>query len=161
MARVKLKAICVAMLLACGAARAEQAAEPLLVVDNGPGTAERTYTRGDLVAMRQVTYRTTTIWTEGVWEFRGVPLSDILKDAGVTGGRLILKASNDYAAEMPVSAVTPDVPLVAMTANGAPMSLRDKGPLWVVYPYDLSTIYQSEVIYTRSVWQLVEIEAVP
>ena len=38
------------------------------------------------------------------------------------------------------------------------MTLRDKGPLWLVYPYDADTAYQSEVIYARSVWQLDRIE---
>jgi hypothetical protein len=31
----------------------------------------------------------------------------------------------------------------------------------VVYPYDMSTVYQSEVVYTRSVWQLDRIEVLP
>ena len=37
---------------------------------------------------------------------------------------------------------------------GAPMSVRDKGPLWIVYPYDQNTDYQSEVVFSRSIWQL-------
>ncbi|MDP5360810.1 MAG: oxidoreductase, partial [Paracoccaceae bacterium] len=35
-----------------------------------------------------------------------------------------------------------------------------KGPLWVVYPYDMSADYRSEVIYYRSIWQLDRIEVV-
>jgi hypothetical protein len=41
------------------------------------------------------------------------------------------------------------------------MRLRDKGPVWVVFPYDLATEYQSEVVYSRSVWQMVRIEVLP
>lgn len=40
------------------------------------------------------------------------------------------------------------------------MSVRDKGPLWVIYPYDSDPALQSEVTYARSIWQLVRIEAV-
>ena len=40
------------------------------------------------------------------------------------------------------------------------MSIRDKGPLWVVYPYDSSADYRTEVIYSRSIWQLDRIEVV-
>jgi hypothetical protein len=39
------------------------------------------------------------------------------------------------------------------------MSVRDKGPLWVIYPYD-SDDYRSEVIYSRSIWQLDRLEVV-
>jgi hypothetical protein len=162
MVRIGLKAIGVVVMLGCGAALAEaNDATPLLVVDQGSDQPAHSYSRATLAAMRQVSFRTSTIWTEGVREFRGVPLSEVLKDAGVATGQLILRASNDYAAEIPVSSVLPDVPIIALTIDGEPMTRRDKGPLWVVYPYDMATVYQSEVIYTRSVWQLVTIEVVP
>ncbi len=34
------------------------------------------------------------------------------------------------------------------------MSVREKGPLWIVYPYSSSPEFQNEVIYSRSIWQL-------
>ena len=161
MVRFAKRTIALLVLLGCGAAGAEETTGvPLLVVE-APGGADLSYTREALEAMRQVSYRTSTIWTDGVREFRGVPLSEVLKDAGIASGTIQLRASNDYAAEMPVGAVTQDVPIIALTVDGEPMTLRDKGPLWVVYPYDLSTVYQSEVIYTRSVWQLVRIAVPP
>ena len=45
--------------------------------------------------------------------------------------------------------------------NGGRMSVRDKGPLWIVYPFDSSEEYQAELIYSRSIWQLVRIEVLP
>lgn len=123
--------------------------------------AVHTYRRSDLALMRHVTFATTTIWTEGRHEFSGVPLSDILKDAGVLVGNVDLYAANDYVATVPLNEIEPDIPIVADLLDGEPMSLRDKGPLWVVYPYDSDPKYQSETTYTRSVWQLVRIEAIP
>ena len=38
------------------------------------------------------------------------------------------------------------------------MSLRDKGPLWIVYPFDSNPSYSTEVTYARSIWQLDRIE---
>ena len=38
--------------------------------------------------------------------------------------------------------------------NGEPMSVRDKGPLWVVYNFDSNPEFQTEVMYSRSIWQL-------
>ena len=34
------------------------------------------------------------------------------------------------------------------------MTLRDKGPLWVIYPFDDDPRYRSETVYFRSIWQL-------
>jgi len=42
--------------------------------------------------------------------------------------------------------------------NGEPISRREKGPYWLVYPYDVDAKYQSEVVYSKSIWQLVSIE---
>jgi hypothetical protein len=44
--------------------------------------------------------------------------------------------------------------MIAYLRNGNPMPLRDKGPLWIVYPFDSSSDFQSETIYSRSIWQL-------
>jgi hypothetical protein len=45
-------------------------------------------------------------------------------------------------------------PIVAYLMNGEEMSIRDKGPLWVIYPYDSDADFRSEVVFTRSIWQL-------
>ena len=151
----------VAVAVWAGLAAVARAEAPLLVIVDVVRQAEVRFSRADLEAMRQVSYRTSTVWTDGVLVFRGVPLSEVPKVAGARGATIELSASNDYVAEMPVAEVTEDVPLVAMTIDGVPMTRRDKGPLWVVYPYDMSTVYQSEVVYTRSVWQLDRIEVLP
>ena len=157
------RAVPVFMLLACTRPGfAEEPAEIALTVSGPAGTgAPRVFGRDALSRLRQVTYRTSTIWTDGVLELRGVPLSEVLRAAGLTGGTAVLRASNDYVVQIPLSTVLPDVPLVAFSLDGKAMSLRDKGPLWLVYPYDSSAAYQTEVIYTRSIWQLEAIEVDP
>jgi hypothetical protein len=116
------------------------------------------FDRDDLKAMPRLTIQTTTIWTDGVQVFTGVPLAELLQRAGIRSGEIALIAANDYVATIPVGEVTATYPLVADTLNGQPMTLRDLGPLWVVYPYDAGPEFQTEVIYTRSVWQLQRIE---
>ena len=51
--------------------------------------------------------------------------------------------------------------MIAYERNGAVMSVRDKGPLWIVYPYDSNPDYQTEEIYARSIWQLEKITVKP
>jgi hypothetical protein len=42
--------------------------------------------------------------------------------------------------------------------NGKPMPVREKGPLWIVFPYDESPKFRSDYIYSQSVWQLNRID---
>lgn len=108
-----------------------------------------------------VTFETTTIWTEGVQTFTGVEIVDLLDVLGVEAGTLRASAVNDYAVDIPVSDAVRGGPIIAFRRNGEPMSLREKGPLWIVYPYDVSPEYQAEEIYSRSIWQLDRIEVLP
>jgi hypothetical protein len=114
-----------------------------------------------LQALETVTIETTTIWTDGPQTFVGVPLNALLAEVGASGEMLRASAINDYAVEIPVSDAVDGGPILAYLRNGEPMSVRDKGPLWVVYPFDTSPEYQSELIYSRSIWQLDRIEVQP
>jgi hypothetical protein len=114
-----------------------------------------------LQKMGTTAFETTTIWTEGVQTFVGVELHSLLETLGVESGTLNASAVNDYAVEIPVSDAVTGGPIIAFSRNGAEMSLREKGPLWIVYPYDIKPDYQSELIYSRSIWQLDRIEVLP
>ncbi|WP_323041216.1 molybdopterin-dependent oxidoreductase [Gemmobacter sp.] len=105
--------------------------------------------------------RTSTPWTEGVQQFSGLPLFRLTERLGITEGLLFAKAINDYNAEIPIKDAAPGRALIAWEMNGAPIPPRGQGPLWVIYPYDVSTEFQSEVIYSRSIWQLDRIEVLP
>ncbi|WP_425098403.1 molybdopterin-dependent oxidoreductase [Tropicibacter sp. S64] len=97
---------------------------------------------------------TDTIWTPRTHRFTGVRLSALLERVGATGTRLSATAINDYSVEIPVSDARADGPIVAYEMDGTVMSRRDKGPLWVIYPFSSSAAYRTEVIYARSIWQL-------
>ncbi|WP_424988557.1 hypothetical protein [Microbulbifer sp. S227A] len=113
-----------------------------------------------LEALDSRTIETTTIWTDGVQRFRGASLLALTTLLGIEDGVLRAAAVNDYSVEIPVSDAVEDGPIIAYELNGAPMSLRNKGPLWIVYPFDGNGAYRSEQIYTRSIWQLDRIEVV-
>jgi hypothetical protein len=68
---------------------------------------------------------------------------------------------NDYKVEMPRDVVTQDVPIIANRLNGKPFNIREKGPLWVVFPYASDARYQTEEIYSYSIWQLTQIQVRP
>ncbi|MDO6587799.1 molybdopterin-dependent oxidoreductase [Salipiger sp. 1_MG-2023] len=114
----------------------------------------RSFTLEELQALPVERFETITIWTEGPQSFEGVPLAAMLDDLGVTEGTVSAQAINDYAVDIPIDEITETTPIIAYHQNGASMSRRDKGPLWIVYPYDSKPEFQSEAIYSRSIWQM-------
>lgn len=111
-----------------------------------------------LAAMPSETYSTTTIWTDGVQELTGVPLFYFLESLGAEGSKITATAINDYAIDIPINEIKSSRALMAYYNFGEPMSVRDKGPLWIVFPFDEGPEYQSEKNYSRSIWQLSKIE---
>ena len=71
-----------------------------------------------------------------------------------------MSALNDYAVEMPVADLEEDAPILATRLNGETMTVREKGPFWIMYPFDRSTKYQTESNYARSVWQLQQLKLI-
>jgi hypothetical protein len=45
-----------------------------------------------------------------------------------------------------------------MQANGKRLSLRDKGPIWLIYPLDDHAELQDPYYTIRLVWQLTKME---
>ena len=119
-----------------------------------------TLDRSDLSKLTVTSFDTSTIWTDGVHTFTGVSVKTLTDLIGVTNGMLRATAINNYAIEIPVSDAVNEGPIIAYLMDGKEMSVRDKGPLWIVYPYDASPDYRSEVVYSRSIWQLDRIEFV-
>ena len=113
-----------------------------------------------LKALPAKSVATTTPWTKGAVTFTGVELTDFLAAIGARGRTLHCVALNDYAVDIPVADAVRGGPIIAYLSDGKPMSVRQKGPLWIVYPYDSGSQYRSEVVYARSIWQLRRVDLV-
>ncbi|MGG7566199.1 molybdopterin-dependent oxidoreductase [Rhodovulum sp. DZ06] len=154
------------------AQQAQQAPAPLpqpegkvlLVVSGAIGVAnvggKAMFDRAMLEALGTESFTTRTNWTDGAVRFSGPPLQALMERLGVAGGVLMATAINDYMIEMPVADARAPGPILALEMDGAPMSVRDKGPIWIVYPYDADPAWRTEEIYARSVWQLDRLEIV-
>lgn len=113
-----------------------------------------------LTALERTVIETSTTWTDGIRSFEGVSLAALVDALGLEGETLRATAINDYAVDIPMSDAVEGGPIVAYLLDSQLMSVRDKGPLWIIYPYDDKAEYRTEVIYSRSIWQLNRIEAV-
>lgn len=131
--------------------------ETLLEVSDATGHQTR-FDRAALESLPQVTFRTSTLWTDGPTTFSGPPLIEVLRAAGIRRGRVQLMALNEYMAEVELADLNNTVPIIATRRDGAPFRVRDGGPLWVVYPYDADAAWRTEQAYASSVWQLLSIK---
>lgn len=119
-----------------------------------------TFDMAGLQALASVKFETSTIWTEGLQSFEGVPLVTLLSHVGAAQGTIRAVALNDYAVMIPTKDAVEGGPIVAYLRDGTEMSVRDKGPLWIIYPFDDNVSFKSEEYYARSIWQLDRIEIV-
>lgn len=115
----------------------------------------------DLPTLEQLglkTVVTKTPWYKQAQQFEGVPLSRLMEYVGAFGSRVMVSALNDYTSELPISDFAQYGPLLAMKRNGKYMSVSDKGPLFVIYPFDDIPELQQDKFYMRSVWQVSSME---
>lgn len=104
-----------------------------------------------------------TIFTKSPWypagaEFTGPLLRDVLQAVGAKGKTITAYALNDYKTEIPLDDATKYDVILARLMNGKPMAVRDKGPLFVVYPFDAVPELQAQMYYNRSAWQLTRLQ---
>lgn len=114
-------------------------------------------TMADLEQMTTAVLRTSTPWHDHVVEFEGVRLSDLMAMVGAEGENAFVVALNDYTADIPVSDFESFDPILALREDGELMPVGDKGPAFIVYPYDENKDLQSEKYYLRSVWSVSSI----
>lgn len=156
-----------AMLLAAlGAAYAASlpapAEKPILTISGKIGVTNRDNTaqfdRAMLEALGTTTIETTTPWHEGKNTFEGVSLDKLLKHVGATGQRVVVVALNDYTTDIPIEDFRKFNVILALKRNGEYMPVRDKGPLFIIYPYDSNPDLKSQTYYARSAWQVARID---
>lgn len=100
---------------------------------------------------------TSTPHTEGKPRWRGVRLSVLLRALGAEGRAVKAMAVNDYSVVIPIEDIRDYDPIVALDRDGKAMRIRDKGPGWVIYPWDQFPELANEIVAARSIWQLREL----
>lgn len=79
---------------------------------------EAVFDLGMLRALSQKTLKTTTPWTEGVNEFQGPLLRDILKVVAADGTIIVAAAIDDYKIEIPLKDAMDHDVILATNHNG-------------------------------------------
>jgi hypothetical protein len=111
-----------------------------------------------LERLPQASFTTRTPWYAQPRAFTGPLLREVLRAAGAHGTQLRARALNDYRVDIPFDDAQRFDIIIARLLDGAPMAVRDKGPLFVIYPFDAVPELRNSVYYSRSAWQLRSIE---
>ena len=118
----------------------------------GDGKAE--FTRSRLEALGMVRLKTSTPWSDGSVVFEGVLGRDLLAAVGARGTVVRATALNDYTVEIPVSDFAGFRVILALKMNGRYLSRREKGPVWVIYPWDQNEALRNAATEAKMIWQL-------
>jgi hypothetical protein len=120
--------------------------------------AEADFDMAMLERLPQTSFETKTPWYAQARKFTGPLLRDVLAAAGAEGTMLRARALNDYWVDLPFDDAQRHDPILARLLDDKPMRVRDKGPLFLIYPFDASPALRNTVYYSRSAWQLRAIE---
>lgn len=130
---------------------------PVLVIagKSAAGTASTlSLAMRDLEALPQRSFTTNTPWTKSAQTYSGPLLRDVLARAAVQGTNIRASALNDYQITIPASDAQQFDIIVALQVDGKPIPVRDRGPLFVIYPFDSKPELKNSRYYERSIWQL-------
>lgn len=128
---------------------------PAVTITSPSGSV--TFDRTQLEAMDMVSIKTKTPWNEGVVDFEGVPLAQLLEKANAKGDTTTVIALNDYSVDIPTADFAEFGAILAVKRNGAYMPVDDQGPFFVIYPFDSNPVLQGQPYYGRAVWQVKEL----
>jgi hypothetical protein len=119
---------------------------------NGSGAAA--FDIADLERLGLTKLVTWTPWTEGEIEFEGILARRLMEAVGATGTEIDASALNEYEQTIPMDDFYSYDVLLALRMNGNPMRVRDKGPIWIIYPWSDHPELDDFITREKSVWQL-------
>lgn len=123
-------------------------------IERTNGGGEARFDRAMIHALPANTLATTTVVTDGVKQFKGVLMRDLLAVVGATGTVVTASALNDYVVDIPMTDFEEFDVLLAFQMDGKQLTRRDKGPFWIVYPRDNFKVLQDIRYDSLWVWQL-------
>lgn len=116
------------------------------------------FDRAMLEALGTVSFETSTPWYTNKVKFEGVPMRKLLAAVGAKGQKLSVTALNDYKTEIPIEDFEKYNAILAIKRDGQYMPISDKGPLFIVYPFDAHAELKTQKFYSRSAWQIATID---
>lgn len=115
-------------------------------------------TMSDLLAFDQKIIKTESPFYDGIKTYSGPKLEELLDHYSIESSEIILTALNDYAVTTTMDELSLIDPILAIRENGLPMSVRDKGPIWIMLPLSSRPDFDTAQYHRLMVWQLRHIQ---
>ncbi|MFH0257441.1 hypothetical protein ACGRL8_10525 [Vibrio rumoiensis] len=117
-------------------------------------------TREELESLPQTTFTTSTPWTKGIHSYQGPKLNLIIDKLSQPLNGIRIYALNGYSYDIGIKDLQKYPFVLALQQDSKNMTLRNKGPLWVLVPFDQNPKFISdEKLLNQSVWQVNKIRA--
>lgn len=114
--------------------------------------------RAMLESMKTHRFKTKTHWDPKPQEFEGVLVSDFLRYTGAKSKDFKATAYDDYQVSIKDVDFDKYPIILAYKLNGKYMSLRNKGPIWLMFPWDDYPELKTTLNHTMSIYQVKEID---
>ena len=110
-----------------------------------------------LEALPKTEVKTQNPWEQGVVTYEGVLFRDLLDYVDANGTVMSITALNDFRASLDIADTRTIDIVLAYKRNGEYMPVREKGPLFVVFPFTDNPALSVEFRFAQSVWQVTRI----
>ena len=107
-----------------------------------------------LDALPQHSFVSTTPWLKNPATFTGPLLKDVLQALKAQGTNLKALALNDYKIDIPLDDAFKFDVILTRKVNGRALTVREKGPIFMMYPFERFPELKTGTYYSRCVWQL-------
>ena len=156
--KLALGAVTLGVAVQCSAALAS---DPYFTIRTTDGAKTVGITAETIAEAGSVTYKTTLPGTDGedLHEVRGPLIQTLLEKAGFDASEYTAVALDNYEIDIPVEDFKTYGAIAAVEVDGKALTVRDKGPAWIVYPRSDNTALTDPIYESRSVWQLKELVA--
>lgn len=133
----------------------------LKIVDQNGNVESVSYSAEALLELDRTVVQTKNDYIDATKTFEGPSLRKLLESVDLKPSHAItLTALNDYRVTIPAEDVLNYDVIIAVLMDGERMSVREKGPFWVIYPMDQHPELQEPKFNDRLIWQLSSVELV-
>lgn len=90
--------------------------------------------------------------------YKGFRLTDLIERVKGVGKVVRVYALDDYLAELSYADIKKYKVILATHENGRQLTIEDRGPFFVVFPFSDHPEIQHDSYYNQSVWQIKAVE---
>ena len=95
---------------------------------------------------------------EDLHKVKGITVSGLIKRYDLVGVSLAIEALDGYSVDVPRSDIDSYPAVIGLEIDGKPISVRERGPAWLIYPVSGFKELDSPEFEARSVWQIKAIK---